>query len=255
MMADADISSNPQNPTGAILDVEILVQIVEVARQHDLIVFCDEVYRPLFHSTNPTSSECPPSILEMGYSKTVATGSMSKAFALAGIRLGWIASCSPEIIAACAEARHYTTISVSQIDDQVASFALDLSCIENLLARNTKLARLNLGILESFIRKHRGYCQWNKPVAGTTAFVKFLRNDQPIDDVFFCERILQTKGVLLCPGSLCFGGNKDFKGFVRIGYVCETEVLREGLMELEDFMANELKTIPLATSSTYLSCI
>ena len=80
-------------------------------------------------------AEFPPSILSMSYEKTIAIGSMSKAYALAGIRVGWIASRSREIIDACARARDYSTISVSQIDDQIASFALGPETVHSLLSR------------------------------------------------------------------------------------------------------------------------
>ena len=109
----------------------------------------------------------PPSILSMSYDKVIATSSMSKAFALAGIRVGWLASRSVEIIEACAASRDYTNISVSQLDDQVASFALGQSCVHALLGRNIALARTNVAILEKFIQEHRDICEWVKPRAGT----------------------------------------------------------------------------------------
>lgn len=111
------------------------------------MIHSDEVYRPLFHSLE-TGHIIPPSILEFGYDNVVATGSMSKAFSLAGIRLGWIASLNSETIEACANARHYTLISVGQIDDSIATHALSRPCVDNLLQRNVQLARRNLAALD-----------------------------------------------------------------------------------------------------------
>lgn len=189
----------------------------------------------------------PPSILSMGYSETIATGSLSKAYALAGIRVGWIASRSRALIESCATARDYTTISVSQMDDQVASFALSPDCIHSLLGRNIKLAKTNLNILERFIDDHSWACKWIRPIAGTTAFVKFSREGQEVDDVSFCKLLQRDTGVMLCPGCLCFGDRKDFRGYVRIGFVCETEVLRQGLKELASFMKRDFAQVPLAS--------
>ena len=217
------------------------------AEEHDLIILCDEVYRPLFHSIGPMEPEFPPSILSMGYSKTIATGSLSKAYALAGIRVGWVASRSREIIEACASVRDYTNISVSHIDDQIASFALSADTVHGLLARNIQLAKKNLSLLEAFIEKHRWACEWIKPVAGTTALVKFSRQGQEVDDVEFCRSLQEEKGVMFAPVSRCFGGGKEFKGYVRIGFVCETKVLEEGLAELREFMRAEFASVPLAT--------
>lgn len=174
------------------------------------------------------------------------TGSLSKAYSLAGIRIGWIASRSPEIIAACFQARDYTTISVSQIDDQIAAFALSPCCLHRLLERNIELAKTNLEILQSFVEQHRWACQWTRPVAGTTAFIKFSRNGKEINNVEFCEQIMDKARVMFTPGSKCFGHGKDFKGYVRMGYVCKTQVLIEGLEEVRNFMKVHYENISLA---------
>ena len=108
----------------------------------------DEVYRPLFHGISPMDPEFPSSILSMGYTNAIATGSMSKAYALAGIRVGWVASRNKDIIEKCQVARDYTTISVSQLDQSVAAFSLDQDTIHALLSRNIQLAKANLELLD-----------------------------------------------------------------------------------------------------------
>jgi aspartate/methionine/tyrosine aminotransferase len=171
---------------------------------------------------------------------------MSKAFSLAGIRLGWIASRSSEIIEACADARHYTLISVGQLDDSVATYALSSSCVGNLLQRNTELARQNLKDLEEFVRYYEGSATWVRPRAGTTAFIKFVKNGVPVDDVAFCQQLYEKNGVMLAPGSQCFGDGEYFKGYVRVGYVPERQVLVDGLKALREFMENGFESVPLA---------
>ncbi|KZF26224.1 aminotransferase function [Xylona heveae TC161] len=235
------IINNPQNPTGAVLSRSQLADIVEVASKQNITVFADEVYRPLFHSLSPAGSEIPPSILSMGYPNTVATGSLSKAYSLAGVRVGWIASRNPDIIKACATARGYTTISVSQLDDRIATWTLSKPVVEKLLERNLRLARTNLAILEEFMNRHTDCCEWVKPVAGTTGFVRFHKNGKPVNGVQFCETLQDRKGVMLCPGAHCFG--EEFQGYVRIGYVSETEVLQEGLKELDAFLKDDFQTL------------
>ena len=240
------ILNNPQNPTGAIIPKPTLDAIIEIAEEHDLIIHSDEVYRPIFHSISPSAPDFPPSILSLPYDKAIAIGSLSKAYSLAGIRVGWIATRSSDILEACVQARDYTTISVSHLDDQIAAFALSPSCIHGLLQRNIELAKRNLGILESFIENHRWACEWVRPVAGTTAFIKFSKMGSPIDDVAFCEALNEQKGVMLVPGSTCFGDGFNFKGFVRLGFCCETPVLEQGLLHLTEFMKDEFKKLPLA---------
>ncbi|PYI21014.1 aspartate/tyrosine/aromatic aminotransferase [Aspergillus japonicus CBS 114.51] len=239
------ILNNPQNPTGAVVHRDFLRSVVEIAREHNLIVHCDEVYRPMFHSL-PQGETSPPSILEFDYENLVSTGSMSKAFSLAGLRIGWIASRNQSIIEACASSRDYTLISVSQVDDEIATRALGSPCVENLLSRNLDLARTNLDVLATFLKEFSWAVQWVRPQAGTTAFVKFVnRQGSPVDEVVLCERLMETTGVMLVPGGRCFGESVDFKGYVRVGYVPEREVLERGLAAWRVFMREEYEKLPI----------
>ncbi|KAI1361826.1 PLP-dependent transferase [Xylaria arbuscula] len=234
------VINNPNNPTGATTPASVLEKIIEIARARDITVFSDEVYRPLFHDATIPAS---PSALSLGYDKVVVTSSMSKAWALAGIRLGWATSPSKQITRQLAIARDYTTISVSQLDDQVARFALSSAVRPNLLKRNVELARTNLALLEKFVEEHgkNGVCEWVKPRAGTTALVKFSRKGgEPVDDVAFCKDVLEKTKVMFVPAGLCFGHERDFKGYVRIGYVSDTEVLRQALEKLSVYVAENL---------------
>lgn len=233
------ILNNPNNPSGAAIPEPVLRSVVEFAKARDIIILCDEVYRPLFHSL-PDGEVAPPSILSFGYDKTISTSSMSKAWSLAGIRLGWIASRDKSIIDAVAAARDYTTISVSQLDDQVASYALSDAVRPGLLARNLRLARTNLQMLDEFVRKHGSVCRWVKPTAGTTAFIQFTHQGKPVDDEAFCLDVLNKTKVMFLPGQKCFGHGEDFGGYVRIGYVNETAVLKEGLDQLGKYVDEHL---------------
>ncbi|KAJ5633419.1 hypothetical protein N7490_009758 [Penicillium lividum] len=238
------IINNPQNPTGNVLSHETLQEIVNIAREHSITIHSDEVYRPLFHSLGPGAGPIP-SILSFGYENSIATGSMSKAFSMAGIRLGWIASHSSKIINACASTRHYTTISVSQIDDEIATFALSNQVIHGIMQRNIELAKKNLSLLDKFVHDFQWAAKWIRPKAGTTAFVQFLgRNGRPVDAVELCKRLQESTGAMLVPGSQCFGDGVDFKGFVRFGYVPEHQVMVDGLQALRKFMMEEYDNVP-----------
>lgn len=141
-------------------------------------------------------------------------------------------------------ARDYTTISVSKLDQAVAAFALSQDTIHSLLSRNIKLAKANLEMLDRFILKHDEYCSYVQPVAGTTAFVKFQRDGQPIDAEKLCKTLQEKTGVFMLPGDVGFG--EDFKGYVRIGFVNRGEIVKEGLEELRKFMRKEFDDLPLS---------
>ncbi|KAJ2905884.1 aminotransferase class I and II [Zalerion maritima] len=235
------IINNPNNPSGAAIPESVLKSIVDFARSRDIIVFCDEVYWPLFHSLTP-GIETPASILTYGYDKVISTGSMSKTYALAGLRLGWVACRDPAIVSAIASARDYTTISVSQLDDQVARYALSEPVLPNLLKRNLDMARTNLEVLDQFVQKHAHVCSWVRPNAGTTAFVQFLGKDgEPVKDDEFCVDVLNRCKAMMVPGGLCFGLD-DFPGYVRIGYVCHTQQLKEGLEALSGYLVQRFES-------------
>ncbi|KKY13250.1 putative aspartate aminotransferase [Diplodia seriata] len=238
------VVNNPNNPTGAILPKSLLQDLVDYAETKSITILSDEVYRPIFHSISPIDDAFPPSILSLGYSRTIATGSLSKAYSLAGIRVGWIAARDPAVVARLAAARHYTTISVSSLDQQVAARALGPATVHALLARNIGLAKANLELLDKFVVKHDDVVEWVKPKAGTTAFLRFHRDGEPVDAAKFCETLLAETGALFVPGPACFG--ERFPGYVRVGFCCETEVLKEGLEKVRLWMKKNYDDVPLA---------
>ncbi|KAF5718840.1 transaminase type I [Fusarium mundagurra] len=240
------IINNPNNPSGVPIPSEVIDCIAKVAEEKGIILFSDEVYRPLFHggASGGDHTEVPKPVTTLEYQKTIATGSMSKGYALAGIRVGWIASRDRSIISAIMLARDYTTISVSQIDDQVARFALSPEVKPALVQRNITLARTNAAILKEFMDRYKSVCSWVEPKAGTTAFIRFNdKNGDPVDDVKLCLDLLEKAKLLFVAGSRCFGGDEDFKGYVRMGYVCETDVLVEGLQELGAYIDKASKAL------------
>ncbi|CZR64666.1 probable aspartate/tyrosine/aromatic aminotransferase [Phialocephala subalpina] len=241
------IINNPQNPTGAIISKQTLEGIVRIAREHSITVFSDEVYRPLFHSISPTDPEFPPSILSMGYENTIATSSLSKAYSLAGLRIGWIASHNSEIIDVCVNARSYALITASQVDEYLASFILSPPRALGLIEMNCTLAQRNLSLVQSFIDENSSVCEWVKPVGGPLGFIRFTRSGKPVDDLELCTRLLERRGVLLVPGRKCFGDGVNFSGYVRLGFGGDTNELEAGLKALQGFLQNDYANVPLLT--------
>ena len=231
--------NNPNNPTGVAIPQTVLEEIVHLARSRGITVLADEVYSPLFHSL-PEAQDPPTSILSLGYEKTIATGSMSKAYALAGIRIGWIASRDPRVLERVLATRDYTSISVSQIDDQIASYALSDAVLPSLMQRNMALVRTNLGYVRAFVEKYSSVCSWVRPTSGTTTLLCFQKQGRCVDDEAFAIDLLEKTKVLVVPAASCFGAGKDFQGSVRIGYGCETAVLVAALSRLSEFVEQQL---------------
>lgn len=229
------ILNNPNNPLGSVLDEDSQREIVALARAHNITVFTDEIFRPLFHGI-----KSPPSFVELGTSndRVVVTGSMSKAWGLSGVRVGWMITRNAAILSKCLDMGIYTIMAVGTLDQAIATEALSVRCRPALLQNYLELAQTNLDILESFVKQHSDSCSWTRPSAGATAFLQFRKNGVPVDDVDFCQKLLDDTGVHLAPGSLTFGlaGSQDFKGYVRVHFTASTEVLTAGLKVIGEFL-------------------
>lgn len=228
------VLNNPNNPLGTILSLEMQHEIVALVREYGLILVVDEIFRPLFHeSTNP------PSFVELSEDndRIIVTSSLSKAWGLSGTRVGWIATKNSKILSQCFDLGLYTIMAVGTIDEIIAAEALSSRCRPQILAKHLDIAQKNLGLLESFVTKHEDI-SWIKPSSGATAFVRFSRNGAPVDDVDFCLELKRQKGVLLAPGSLCFGlaGIQDFRGFVRMHITAPPEQVQAALEAIDEFL-------------------
>ncbi len=204
--------SNPNNPTGALLERERLAEIARIADAVGAYVVCDEVYR----GTTQVSDELTASIVDL-YPRGISTGSMSKAFSLAGLRLGWIVA-PAEVIGAAAVHRDYSTISVGMLDDHLAAIALEHHA--QILARSRGIVRTNLAALDRWVASE-SRVSYVKPNAGTTALLRYTA-DLPSREL--CVKLLESEGVLYTPGSAL-----EMEGYLRIGYANNLAAIEAGL--------------------------
>ncbi|MGW5643587.1 aminotransferase [Saccharopolyspora sp. NPDC003752] len=204
--------NNPNNPTGALIDETGLDRIAKIAERAGAWVLCDEVYRGVDQDGNGFTT----SIADL-YERGISTGSMSKTFSLAGLRLGWIVG-PTGLLRAVATHRDYTTISVGRLDDLLACVALENK--EAILARSRHITRTNLAILDEWV-SGRDDVSYVKPASGTTAL---LRYHAPIGSYEFCTRLLAHAGVMFTPGAAF-----DIEHTARIGFADDTQTLRSGL--------------------------
>ncbi|KAJ5093621.1 aspartate aminotransferase [Penicillium angulare] len=227
------IINNPNNPTGASSPLAVLEAIIAFAAKRGIIVFSDEVFRPLFHDQ---SAENPPSIIDFAdeYKNIIATSSLSKAYSLPGIRVGWVITPKADLLNPVILARDYACLSVSQIDQDIATYALDKSVRDKILQRSLAICKRNLDALERFITLHADELRWVKPSGASSAFVQVIdpNTGGPVDDKVFCEEIVHESGLLIIPGGLAFGteDEQDFKGYMRVGFVCSAERFEQALV-------------------------
>lgn len=221
--------TNPNNPTGSLMDRAMLDEVVSIARNCGAWLLCDEVYRGIDQDGDGFTA----SVADL-YEKGVSTGSMSKAYSLAGLRLGWIAG-PEELVQAAMIHRDFSTISVGMMDDFFAALALEHK--DAVLERSRRITRENLGVLSEWVDGEPGI-SWIRPRGGTTAL---LRYDLPLASEELCRKLLAQTGVMLVPGS-AFG----MEGTLRIGYANGTDILREGLKRMSGFLAGERRGLKAA---------
>lgn len=211
--------TNPNNPTGTMMDLAILREVVKIARSVDAYILCDEVYR----GVEAEDILGVPSIVDL-YEKGLATCGLSKAFSLPGLRVGWLVA-PADLMARIGDQRDYSIISVGVLDDSLACIALENKDV--LLGRSCGIINRNRAIVEQWLGGEPR-ASWTAPDAGSAAL---LRIDAPTDDREFAIGLLEKKGVLLTPGS-AFG----IAGHYRLGYTCSEDVLREGLAEISAYL-------------------
>lgn len=212
--------NNPNNPTGSFMPEEVLMKIVQVAKTVDAFILSDEVYRGISEDGSYMVS-----IADI-YDKGISVGSMSKIFSLAGLRMGWIASKSEDVIRECLIRRDYDTISCGALDDLFASLALENK--EKIFKRNSEILFKNREILHQWVNETEGI-SYLKPVAGTTALLYY---DRDIPSYELCIGLMKEKGVLFTPGSAF-----EMEGCVRIGYAFDSKTLRTGLDKFAEYLS------------------
>lgn len=212
--------NNPNNPTGAVIPRNILEKIIDIARENNCYILCDEVYRGLEHN-----GQISKSIVEL-YEKGISTGSMSKVFSLAGLRLGWIVT-PREVMNKIIIHREYNTISVSILDDYFSTLALE---------NKGKIIKRNLGkilegkkIMSDWIESEP-HISWIEPKGGTTCLLKY---DLPMISRELCKKLLDDTGVLFLPGETL-----EMEGYLRAGYCSDISKLKKGLNIFSDWMKN-----------------
>lgn len=218
--------NNPNNPTGALIDTNMMKQIVDIADHAGSWVLCDEAYRHL------TQEDIWCESIADLYDKGISVSSMSKVFSLAGLRLGWIATRDEAVVKACLSHRDYNLISCGIFDEALAAVALRHS--DALLDRNCRIVRENLALLDAWVQSEP-HVHYIKPQAGTTALVYY---DLDVPSYQFCEEMYHKTGAFVTPGD-CFEEPNSF----RIGYACDKQDLTQGLRAISNYIAYLVKGV------------
>ena len=192
----------PHNPTGYLPSHDEWRAIVQIVERVGAWLFSDEMYRCLEYD--------PAARLPSGcdvYERAITLAGLSKAYGLPGLRAGWLALSDPSLRDRIMGWKDYTTICASAPAEVLAQVALRVS--EQLAARSRAIVLDNLALAEPFFSRWESVFHWNRPMAGSVAFVG-LRGRSARD---FSDDLVAEQGVVLLPSiGLGFGD-----GHVRFG--------------------------------------
>lgn len=207
---------NPNNPTGSILSDVEMAAIVNAAERVGALLIADEIYLGAELDGRPTKS------FWQTYDKVVVTSSLSKAYGLAGLRLGWMVS-NESLINAVWPYHDYTTTTTTALSVELAKMALEPDRERRLFDRAIGIAKTNVKVLDAWVRANSGLVSGVPTKIGGLAFVKY-QGRTPSEE--FALNLIKTQGLLVGPGSY-FGE----ENYLRIGY--SVPHLAEGLRRLE----------------------
>lgn len=217
------IINTPHNPTGAIVPERIIKKICEIAKANGVFLLFDEHYKflPLTQGTSQIKSGYD--ICKDLYDRVAAVGSITKAFGLNGLRVGWLLS-NRKTIEACREFKHYTTHVTPPINDYLALTALKNK--ERLIQYVKRNILENIKRLNELMEKKRDCYKYIEPKGGLVCFPRLINET---DSSPFCRKLLEKHDLSLLPGS-AFG----MKPYFRLNFGLKSGIFSEALKRLEN---------------------
>ena len=212
----------PNNPTGAIMEMEDLVAIADVIARHDIYVLTDEIYSELTYGTEHVSIASLPGMKE----RTVYINGFSKAFAMTGWRLGYV--CAPKEILEQMLKIHQFAIMCAPTTSQYAGVEAVKHCDKEVAAMREEYDGRRRYLLERL----RGMgLSCFEPFGAFYMFPSIKEFGMTSDE--FATRLLEAKKVAIVPGT-AFGACGE--GFLRISYAYSIESLKTALDRMEEFV-------------------
>ncbi len=197
----------PHNPTGMVPDRATFDGLVELAAEAGAYLLVDEVYRGL----ELDDADRLPQAADQA-ATALSLGVMSKAYAMAGLRIGWLATHDRDLLRRLAAFKDYTTICASGPSELLSIIALRAG--DRVLARSRGIVAANLDRLDGFFADWADRFAWTRPRGGSIGFPRLSVPGIRIDD--WVAELVQTEGVLLVPGSQFGHGGNHFRiGFGR----------------------------------------
>jgi aspartate/methionine/tyrosine aminotransferase len=213
---------NPDNPTGYILTDAEMDAIVATAERVGAWLLADEVYSGAERLTDVQT----PSFWGR-YDRVLAMNSLSKAYGLPGLRIGWVVG--PVDTVDDISARHeYVTISTTMLSNKLAAVALSPQVRPGLIQRGRDYIRRGYPILDAWLESHEGTFSLVPPQAAAIAYVRYHFD---VNSTELVERLIDEKSVYIVPGDH-FGMDH----YLRISFGVPDDYLEAGLERIHELI-------------------
>jgi capreomycidine synthase len=227
----------PHNPTGATLSEEGQTELVRMVSRVGAYLVWDAAFSELVYDRVPLPD--PVGL----YERALSLGTLSKAYGLPGLRVGWCLA-AEDVLDRLIRMRDYMTLHLSPLVEFVAEHALRGA--DRLVGLRLAQARANRTLLGRWVAEHPDIIEWTAPEGGVSSFVRFRQLSDTTD---LCHRLAREQKVLLVPGS-CFLHPR----YVRLGFGDSAQSLRQGLLRLSRVLHSD--SIPsLAIETNQLPCL
>jgi aspartate aminotransferase len=212
------VVNSPSNPTGAVFSDAALKGVRDLAVEHGITVISDEIYDRIVYDADPTSLASLDGMAE----RTVTVNGFSKAYAMTGWRLGYLAAPEPLVSQVSKVHSHSVTCAANfvqragvealrsvetEVAEMVAAFENRRDLVVDLLADRGKEIPRPEGAFYAMIPTEEG----------------------PNDDMEWCDRAIEDAHVAAVPGTAF-----NAPGYARISYAASEERLREGFSRLAE---------------------
>ncbi len=214
--------SYPNNPTGAVMTREDLEPIAEFVQEHDLIVISDEIYSELTYGRDHVSIGSLPGMKD----RTLIINGFSKAFAMTGWRLGYVAG--PRVIMEQMTKVHQFCIMAAPTTSQYAAIEAMRSCDDEVEEMRNAYNQRRRYLVHAF--KEMGL-ECFEPEGAFYIFPSIKKFGMSSEE--FATKLLNEEKIAIVPGS-AFG--ECGEGYLRVSYAYSIEELKEALGRLERFI-------------------
>lgn len=215
---------NPNNPTGHIFTKTEMQRIIAAAERVGAWILADEVYR----GAEREQEEESESFFGL-YDKVISVGSMSKAYGLPGLRIGWIVA-PPDTVEKVWRRHEYSTITASMLSNILAAHALSPEIRPRLIARTRNYIRNGFPILQKWMDAQEGLFSYTPPQASAVSFIKY---NLDINSNDLMLKLINEASVFIGSGD-SFGMDHH----MRIAFGQEKEILEEAFARIQRTLEN-----------------